>query len=158
MIAGRSGRVRNVPLDCVECLRTYIERYITTIGIDGCGEVVQISCISAVIWRWSQSKYSRLLDLRCHLNCRCRPDVALNQFGSFVESAEGRSGRVLTFPRQFLTTFNLGVSGAFLLISAINWLRLLQNNDIIELQKSYRANYKSFQLQIIFYRNVSLFP
>ncbi len=61
-----------------------------------------------------QPKCSRLPELGRLRHRRCRPDIARFGSGSFVGSPEGRSGRVLTFPRPFLATFNFMFSGAFL--------------------------------------------
>ena len=60
-----------------------------------------------------QPKCSRMPELRRLRHRRCRPDIARNRSGSFVGSPEGRFGRFLTFPRQFLATFNFRFSGAF---------------------------------------------
>ena len=60
-----------------------------------------------------QPKCSRMPELRRLRHRRCRPYIDRDRSGSFVGSPEGRSGRVLTFPRQFLTTFNFRFLGAF---------------------------------------------
>ena len=60
-----------------------------------------------------EPKCSTLPQLGRHRHRRCRPDIARPRSGGFVGSPWGRSGRFLTFPRPFPTTFNFGFSDAF---------------------------------------------
>ena len=60
-----------------------------------------------------EPKCSTLPQLRRLGNRRCRPYIARPRSGGFAGSPWGRSGRFLTFPRPFPTTFNFGFSGAF---------------------------------------------
>ena len=60
-----------------------------------------------------QPKCSRMPELRRLRHRRCRPDIDRDRSGSFVGSPEGRCRHILTFPRQFLATFNFRFLGAF---------------------------------------------
>ena len=60
------------------------------------------------------------------------PDCGLRGFSKSV----GHSAPILIFLRPFLVSLSFGFSSSFWRISNLNWLRLLQNNVPLKVQKS----------------------